>query len=377
MANGSILSPFTDLRTALTNPKLTSGHTIYLRQGTHRLTADTTISAAGVTIKPYPNEHAVIDIQQADLVIGGVGVTLENVEIMSSDGGRATEQTGSAPTDILMGGFNINGADFTMRGCYVHDINGIGWWQGAHRGVWRDCLLHNCGWIAPDRGHGHLCYSQHAGDSERLIDNCLMLPSYSYGIHHYGSSPRLDNLTLCRLVQYGGKFVIGGEENVPSVDGNTLEACAFFGVDLSLGYNSVNLGTITLTDNYFGISTRSTSNHWQTVNETGTVNKSSGDNDIFIYPCTTAPKLAHIAAFNWQQLDAVNVDVTALDLTQGASYRLRNALDPLIDIETLTYDGSGAISINMADRSVAVPIGTDAPLKAWDKRFGAFILESA
>jgi len=228
--DGSILSPFTDLRTALTNQKLASGHTIYLRQGTHKLTANTAITAAGVTVKPYPNERAVIDIQQADLDIDGAGVTFENLEIMSSDGGRVTEQTGSNPTDILLGGFSINGANVTMQGCYIHDINGVGWWQGAYGGVWRDCLLHNVGWDAPDRGHGHLCYSQHAGDTERLIDNCLMLPSYSYGIHHYGYTPPLDNLRLHRLAQYGCRFVIGGEKIVPSVDGITLEECAFFAI---------------------------------------------------------------------------------------------------------------------------------------------------
>lgn len=376
MSDGSILSPFTDLRTALINPRLASGDTIYLRAGTHALTADTTLTASGITIKSYPGEHAVIDLASSDLTISGTSIVIENLEIMSSDGVRETENAGSHPEDITLGAIIVHGHLLTLIGCTIHDIQQFGWWSAAHGGLMRDCLLYNVGWIAPDRGHGHLLYSQHAGDTVRAVDNCIFGQSYAWGVHHYANSARLDNLTLSRIIHYTDLAVIGGEPQCPSVAGIILDECAFWDCSTDLGYTAVNLYDLTLTANYFGLRNRTVKSGWQSVTETGTVHKTTGDNDAFVYPCQTAPRVAHIAVFNWQQLAAVSVDVSALSLTVGASYRLRNALDPLADYDDFTYDGSGALSINMAARSVAVPIGYAVPLVAWDIRFGAFVLET-
>lgn len=374
--DGSVLAPYNDLRTAIINPRLASGDTIYLRTGTHELTADTTLTASGITIKPYPGEYAVVDLGSSGLAISGASVTLENLEIMSSDGVRETEITGSDPSDITLGRLDVYGAGFAMTGCTMHDIRQFGWWSNAHGGTMRDCLMYNVGWDAPDRGHGHLLYSQHAGTVERLVNNCIFGQSYAWGVHHYASGARLDNLTLNRLLHSTPRFVIGGSNGAPSVAGIVSRECVYFGVNTDFGYLSSNLRDLTLENNYWGAASRTIRAGWEIVAETGSVEKSSGSNDVFVYPCVTAPRVAHIAVYNWQQLATVSVDVSALSLTTGATYRLRNALDPLADYEDFAYDGSGALSVNMTARSVATPIGADAPLVAWDVRFGTFVLEA-
>jgi hypothetical protein len=85
-----------------------------------------------------------------------------------------------------------------------------------------------------------------------------------------------------------------------------------------------------------------------------------------------------VVIWNEAQAAAVNVDLTAMGLTNGGSYRIINALnwDEYVDF---TYDGS-PVSVPMAADSwtVAIPTGWDVPLgdPTWPK-FGAFVIEKA
>lgn len=96
---------------------------------------------------------------------------------------------------------------------------------------------------------------------------------------------------------------------------------------------------------------------------------------VVIYPAATAPRIAHLAVFNWDRLSTLSADVRALDLTTGVRYRLRNAYDPLVDAHEFIYNGTGTVVIDMVNRSIAVPYAADAPLVELDIRFGAFVLE--
>src|SRR5690606_24877519 len=103
MADGSIVDPFTDLATAFENPRLKSGHTIYLRQGTHLLSKLTEHTVAGVTVRSYPGELAVIDCGAFDLVLNA-SVDLRDLTVTSSVTTRATEDTLSSGIIGAMGG---------------------------------------------------------------------------------------------------------------------------------------------------------------------------------------------------------------------------------------------------------------------------------
>ena len=101
------------------------------------------------------------------------------------------------------------------------------------------------------------------------------------------------------------------------------------------------------------------------------------DPTAIVNACTTpgSRRIAHIGIHNPQSAASVTADVSALGLVTGTGYRLRNALDPA-DVTAFEYDGNGSVSIPMAARSVAIPIGDTVPLKEWDDRYGAFVLES-
>lgn len=359
MTNGSILSPFTDLRTALENPKLQDGHTIYLRQGTHKLTADTTIKASGITVKPYPGEEASICFYSRDgwkkIAIEGDQVRFRHLRIWSDPPHRTMQErfdrannhcgyitiTGDAPDDGLF-------AD-----CRIHDVYSVQWWTGARGGaLYKDCDLLNVGMdCLPGPNYstdGEFLYTQNLPDAPmKYLYNSIFGPCYSvafqiYSETQYAHHYRFQDLIFCQSGQLW-------HSGAPRTDDIVYERA------LRLNTSYVARDTVAM----------------------GDIPTSANAPTVAVNACTTegAKRIAHIGIYNPTKLDTVSADVTALDLTQGATYRLRNALDPLIDTETLAYDGSGAISIGMADRSVAAPIGADAPLKAWDKRYGAFILE--
>jgi hypothetical protein len=75
---------------------------------------------------------------------------------------------------------------------------------------------------------------------------------------------------------------------------------------------------------------------------------------------------------NWEGRDTVTLDLSALALTAGASYRLVNAQNVG---EALPFVAGSPISVPMQGWSVAAPYGGGAALANWDSRFGVWMVE--
>lgn len=329
--------------------------------------------------------------------------------------------------------------DGLFADCRLHDMGHVGWFAGSRGGcIYRDCDLYNFGWATADGGHdGEFLYTQNApGAPIKHVRNTIFSQAYSTALQVYGINGPVSHYHFDRIIviQSGlfyissglgvddititdsaflNNWFIAGDATLPngmlSISGidhahihgirindwnnlaltNTRSAVTLLSTQVPM-LDSAGHGRRDINHNayyaprlqtFWRGDEKLTFNQWQAEGHDLDSSYTHGlpsDNWIRIYPCSTqgAKRIAHIAIFNWQQLDTVSADVTALDLQTGATYRLRNALDPLNDTEMLIYDGSGAISIGMADRSVAAPIGGTGPLRTWDKRYGAFILES-
>ena len=64
---------------------------------------------------------------------------------------------------------------------------GFGFWEPAVDAEIYGCVIHDFGYNAPDRGHGHAIYTQNLKGTKRLVDN-IMFHGYGWNIHAYGTT---------------------------------------------------------------------------------------------------------------------------------------------------------------------------------------------
>lgn len=203
MSAGTLLDPFTDLKTAFENPYLKDNQTIYLRAGTHYLYEDTTISKSDITIQPYPGEVAVISFKPLAntpnfLDINGNNVRFRNLEITSEPTNREAPTRGNH-TGVQLGWIRANGhvaSDGLFRNCVLHDLASCAWYgdNGQEGVLYKDCLLYNWGWpVETGEVDGEYLYGQNGSTYPvKSIENSLFGPSFSVGFQIYGESLALD-----------------------------------------------------------------------------------------------------------------------------------------------------------------------------------------
>lgn len=94
------------------------------------------------------------------------------------------------------------------------------------------------------------------------------------------------------------------------------------------------------------------------------------------YADSGSPRMGIVVIYNYEALDAVGVDLSALNLDVGASYLWRQAQDPLNDTGTFVYTGN-PVSFSMIGHTVAIPTGAALVLAGSTfPAFGAFVIES-
>lgn len=246
MADGSLSAPFTDLKTALINDKLRSGHVIYLRAGTHLLRGDTNMIARNVTIRPYTGEAAIIELDAVSLSLNGAGLALHDVTIRSSVEQRTSEQTGSAPTDIVVGAVDVL-QSITLTNVRMTGISNVGWWAGS-TGTWKGVLVQDSGWDAPDRGHGHALYMHNnASYGSKTLEACILVNGFGFNLHVYGSAAaKLEDIHMADCIVMNDNALIGGESG-SSITNVTVDTCVLY-TPLQMGYVTSTNGTASLTD---------------------------------------------------------------------------------------------------------------------------------
>ena len=382
----------------------------------------TRISVTVPTIPTVDTRYIRVDIGRSATVYADPNAVFERFEFMSSTGQRQSNAAG----DI-----DFRSAHMQQINCVVHDVENTAWTKTAYGGLRDGCHFYNNGWQS---NLGHAMYDQHESDDEtRVYRNCIISQQFAYGLHAFGTNTNIRNLRFERCIFHDCGVLIGGA----SCWNITFDECLFWNIpNLQIGYGDALHHDLTLTNCYsalatlwaknteqltvencafysptsplryetaFGqLETNMRRNSYSGANFFRAIGVMSGggtfaeyqqatgfdvdstftaglptENRVFVYPCSTRPKLAHIAAYNWRGLDRVNADVSALGLRGGTTYRIRNAYNPQVDMTTFVHTGSSEIALPFADRSVALPIGWGIPLAKIDPRFGAFILEEA
>lgn len=429
MSDGSVGNPFHNLKTALQNSLLKAGQTVYLRNGTHLLTADIAIAANNITLKSYPGENAVIDFQTSDIAVNGNNIRFENLELMSSDTNRQSAFNGDVLPDILRGSLNVYGANFEMVGCRLHDLASFGFWGDGAGGLVDSCDLYNFGALQlSGEGWNHLCYTQNSSGI-KTIRNCIFGQTFAFGIHAYEIVNTLVGYRVENCILSHARQLFGGLNGADDIQ---LNNCATWACSPQFGYaNNIN-GAMSIGNSYcVGGATWFQVDNWADVDIQNNVFISSGSRQAVYYkhsspieiwnnntyrgtnsfelspsiynfsawqalgydassnfnaslpttsiikiiPCNSGRRVAHIAVYNWQNDTNVSIDLSSLGLANG-NYNLRNAYDPLNDIRAITYTGS-PINVDMTTRTIVKPIGHATALATVDNKFGAWILEAA
>lgn len=102
-------------------------------------------------------------------------------------------------------------------------------------------------------------------------------------------------------------------------------------------------------------------------------------NETFVYaneyPDADDKRMGIVVIWNWAGDNTVAVDLTALGLQVGTTYRWRQAQDPLVDVDTWVC-ADNSYTFAMTGHTVAKPIGFDEELVPTQfPTFGCFIIE--
>lgn len=369
MGIGNITDPFT-ITEALNSVQIQPGHTLWLRGGTYTgafVCALNGTSDNSITIKPYNNETVIID---GSLTVNGDDVIIQGLEILNSAWlTRVSAETGSNPSDIPVAGNGGSGLDIygkrvTVKRCVIHDTRqGIGFWTPAVDATIEECVIFNNGWNAPDRTHGHQLYVQNATGTKQ-IKRCVFAGGYSdYSVHGFTTSGDIQGFNFEECIHINKQWLVGG--GTP-VDRLTLTRNILWDGILQLGFSSIQNESADLVNNILANTVgRITSGTWVDLVESGT--DTTTGNRAIIYG-------RNVAIFNQANAASVSVNLGAMGLTNGVTYKLRNAQNYLNEWISFTYNGS-AVNVPMSGWTVAVPIAAASALDVTTfPTFGVFVV---
>jgi hypothetical protein len=412
--NGSAQSPW-DLATALNQPSsVQSGATIWLHAGTYRgnFTSRLTGTAASpIMVRGAPGERAILDGVGTPnghvLTVNGSYTIYRDFEVTNSYATRVITSTGSNPPDARGEGVGMYGPGVKLVNLVIHDTGqGVGNWAGASDGeVYGSIIFYN-GWDAPDRGHGHGIYAQNQTGKKYLTDN-VIFRQFSYGIHGYTEGGFIDNFDVQGNIVFNNgepsaqsgfatDILVGGLKvaQTPLLRDNATYFPAGEGAN-NVGY-SAGCSNPTLTNNYLVAGTALIFNATGTIAMTGNTfigslsgftqsaypnnTYSSGrptGSRVVVRPNKYDAERAHVAIFNWDNLDSVPVDVSGV-LSAGTAYELYDVQD-LFGAPVLSgvYSG-GTLAVPMTRTTVTTPVGNvPVTIRHTSKEFGAFLLRKS
>jgi hypothetical protein len=399
--DGSLGNPW-DLATALAQPaSVHPGDTIWLRGGTYhgQFTSKLQGTASSpIKVRQYPGERATIDGgslgNRTIFIANGNYTWFWGFEVMSSDGHRVSQQSGSTATDINYGpgvDSESNATGLKFINMVVHDTSGgFALFEIVTDTEVSGCLSYYNGWLGTDRGHGHGIYTQNQTPSVRQFLDNIIFGNFALGIQAYGSAAAsLDNLhfdgnTIFRsgeIISHPQQnLLVGGDgaTNNPVITNNYLYEVGggpmssfylgyvgtaynplitanYFAVNTYFGY-SINM---TLTGNLFSNTQTALSEASYPVNTYLHGVRPSGP-VVFVRPNRYEPGRANVTVYNWNLSSSVAVNLGGV-LSIGTHYEIRNAHNFYgAPVASGVFDGS-PVSLPMSGLPVAAPIGIGPP----------------
>jgi hypothetical protein len=235
--DGSIGNPW-DLTTALNlkdhslpNGVIQPGDVLFLRGGRYQspgpyLWWPTLTGAPGlpITVRSYPGDtRPALDLMnffdsfildnpaRAGNTLGHNvhDVDFWDIEWYSSTIARTSAFSGN---NGMPNGLIVEGQNIRLIHPYIHDLGDFASFAVASNNLIYGAISMDHGWLAPDRGHGHLLYVENddSNGSVKQIQNSFFINCYDAGVQEFGTA------ALTRAIQFQGNTVAnaGGAKRV-------------------------------------------------------------------------------------------------------------------------------------------------------------------
>jgi hypothetical protein len=338
---GTLAAPW-NLASALAGQhKIAPGDAIWVRGGKYQEPLKLMLAGkpgAPIHVRAYPGERATI--LDSTLFVGPPSqfVWIWDLEITTTitPQERVIKESGSHPQSLprrFRDGININHTDsdvvysgLKFIDLVIHDtLQGISFWVDAVDSEVHGCLIHENGWNAPDRGHGHCIYTQNR-NGVKTISNCIMSAKFdgAYTIHAYGSDHAyVDNYVVEDNIAYqNGPVLVGGGR--PSHDIKILHNY-LYGVSMRTGYGARQNEDCEVRDNIIAKGTLRIDRYKDVVQE-GNSQTVVPEHKAVVILNKYDPNRAHLAVYNGAKSPKVTVDVSTF-LKPGERFRLLNPRD--------------------------------------------------
>jgi hypothetical protein len=377
---GTLTNPM-EITTALAWENIEPGHNVYVLPGVY--TGDFVSLLAGtaeqpITIRSYNSGRSILG---GAFVVNGSDVIIRDMEICYSGWAtRESAQAGGTPTDIpYTKTLTINAPRVKFINCIIHDLAGLGLWAVATAAEFYGNVIYGLGWLGTDRGHGHSLYTQNNAGTTKTIKHNIMLNSFGWGVHAYSSNGNgVQDLDIIENTCFNaGALTVTPKPNIlvgpdSGTSGANINLTGNMTYNGSYGIQFFGGGAtgVTLVNNYCPDTIDGT---YTATSESGNYESAAVGNQVFLHANTYDANRANLTIYNQAAANTVQVDVSALFGVSG-TVKAYNVQDYFTDIQTLTIT-AGVITVNMqaANRSVAAPVGWDAPAKTFPS-FGAFVL---
>jgi hypothetical protein len=388
---------------------------------------------APIVFRNYDNERATLDGQLPNTLACGLGncsyTWFWGLEIMNSD----TSDRDHSNVDRL-GSVYCTAEHMKFINLVVHDMgSGLNSWKTAYNSETYGCIIYNIGnnllngvnW----EGHGHGMYLQNDTLGVKRIRNNIVFSTYGNGINVWQTTTTsaFGNFDFQRNIVFNGG---AASENLGGV-GNNSRTHNFFVVsngvnnpirNIVIKHNYTYAGTntprppvnafglnygvdhMTLDSNYLTCQIRLGYNNTPVFNASVAGNKivagipakygyylwgftdmdypqntylptqPSSGLDYFVLPNEYEQGRAHIAIYNWENAESVQIDVSNSGLLTGDIYELVNAMDYYNDIISDTLDETGAITVPMTGHTFAPVVGSSKDPVSQFPTFGVFVI---
>jgi len=161
-------------------------------------------------------------------------------------------------------GVNVIGPRNKCINLDVHDgAMGFGFWTPSIDSEIYGCIIHDFGYNADDRGHGHAIYTQNETGTKRILDN-VMFNGFGWNLHAYGESGIVRGYQVEGNIAFAPGLQVPGQDPPDNYYFSTRNPCDRITFINNVGYHPLDHtrrpnvrmgsdarnGTLVLKDNY-------------------------------------------------------------------------------------------------------------------------------
>jgi len=422
-APGTLTDPW-DLQTALAQPsQVVPGDTLWLLPGVYKLQQPLVGRLSGTQSRPIklraqPGTRVTLDCAIASALAGDASCLLiegshawyESFEIFNSREIRSAVAPGAPANPRGIGIQARSGPGVKLINLVIHDV-GLAVFESQPSGIEIYGLIaYNNGWDGPDRSHGPGIYIRNkTAWPRKFIEDSIVFQNYRQGLQGYGTGANVfshmqlvGNIFFNNGIGRNGlhrNLMFGNERgdhvgnvlwenftyfpraarssgNLFGGDGGCRDLRLVGNIFASTSQLNCLQGIEAAANTFYGkVSWVASTQPFQAAFPDNEFPEHASGVDIRIRRNRYDSQRLHAVIYNWDRLDAVELDLSRLGVPAGALVEVRSAQGPFGEPLRLAFTGA-ALAVPMTGWNAALPIDWSAgkSLPPTFPEFGALIL---